>query len=186
MAKPLGEDIRGRKKQTACEMLAQKSFAEISLADIARRAKISKGTLYYHYNSKYDILTEIASDYLDRLARELLAWVDNPEKETSTERLCGFVLQRGVNDEHGNLRVYLVSEAVSGNSEIAASLRAQYAKFRDILSARIAARGGTQPEYAAWLVLTLCDGLMIQCLLNNSDIDIPAFIGRTAELLAAI
>lgn len=186
MAKPLNDNIRDRIMQTAKNLLAQQSFSDISLAIIAKKAKISKGTLYYHYNNKYDILCDIASEYLNKLADELIVWVDNRDKDTSTERLARFVLERGVGDENGNLRIYLISEAVSGNGEVAQKLKDQYRIFKELLAKRIKERGGKDPEYAAWLMLALCDGLMVQTQLKNSELDIPEFIRKTAALVAGL
>lgn len=186
MAKPLNDNIRERILITAKTLLAQQSFSDISLAQIAKKARISKGTLYYHYNNKYDILYDIASEYLNALADELILWVDNRDKDTSTERLARFVLERGVGDENGNLRIYLISEAVSGNGDVAQKLKGQYRIFKELLAKRIAERGGKDPEYTAWLLLAMCDGLMVQNQLENSELDIAEFIKKTAKLVAGI
>ena len=53
MAAPLGTQIRERILESAAALMEERSFFDISLADIARAARISKGTLYYYYNSRY-------------------------------------------------------------------------------------------------------------------------------------
>ena len=47
MAAPLGTQIRERILESAAALMEERSFFDISLADIARAARISKGTLYY-------------------------------------------------------------------------------------------------------------------------------------------
>ena len=48
---------------------------------------MSKGTLYYYYSSKDDILFDVADRYLNGLLDEFLAWADNPAKNTGLPRL---------------------------------------------------------------------------------------------------
>ena len=68
--------------------MEERSFFDISLADIARAARISKGTLYYYYNSRDAILFDLTDRYLQKLSDDLLAWVDNEEKDTSLPACC--------------------------------------------------------------------------------------------------
>ena len=83
MAAPLGTQIRERILESAAALMEERSFFDISLADIARAARISKGTLYYYYNSRDAILFDLTDRYLQKLSDDLLAWVDNEEKDTS-------------------------------------------------------------------------------------------------------
>ena len=82
MAAPLGTQIRERILESAAALMEERSFFDISLADIARAARISKGTLYYYYNSRDAILFDLTDRYLQKLSDDLLAWVDNEEKDT--------------------------------------------------------------------------------------------------------
>ncbi len=49
--------------------------------------------------------------------------------------------------------------------------------FRMLIGEKISERkGDEEAEYYGWLVLTLIDGLMIQSLLNNEEMDLTRFI----------
>ena len=184
MAAPRNENVRDMILDTTALLLRQMDFDQISLSRIAAAAKISKGTIYYYYSNKDDILFDVADRYLNGLMNELLAWVDNRQKDTSLYRLLGFVMERGMGDEFGNLRLYLIGASVSGHDALRERYLALYAQFQQTLASRLAQRApNTDADFLAWLVLVITDGLLVQHQLGT-----PAFAGRgfrqkTAHLL---
>ena len=52
MAAPRNENIREKILSAAEDLLASEKMSDISLADIAKEAGVSKGTLYYYYKNK--------------------------------------------------------------------------------------------------------------------------------------
>ena len=184
MAAPRNDNIKQQILDAASELLRQKAFSDISLADIARQSGVSKGTLYYYYNSKDDILFDVAERYLEHLAQSLLEWTGNPEKDTSLPRLLGYTFERGAFDDSGALRLYLVGAGASGHEAVREKLVERYAYFQRMLAEKLRERGaGEQAEYAAWLVLTVMDGILIQSQLGNPGFDAPGFIKKTVERL---
>ena len=47
------------------ELLREKGFDKMSVADICRRADINRGTFYLHYVDKYDLLDALIDEALD-------------------------------------------------------------------------------------------------------------------------
>lgn len=184
MAAPRNENLKNSILSAALKLLQTTSFGDISLAAIAKQAKLSKGTLYYYYATKDDILLDITDAYLNRLSEDLLAWVDNPEKDTRPERLYHYVLRRGADTESGNLRLYLIGAAVSGDSAVRDRFIDRYRYFRNTLAQRIAARlPDADSGYLAWLLLTVMDGVLVQSQLPNPDFDREDFLQKTVRLL---
>lgn len=184
MAAPLGTQIRERILESAAALMEERSFFDISLADIARAARISKGTLYYYYNSRDAILFDLTDRYLQKLSDDLLVWVDNEEKDTSLPRLLRYTFSRGVYDKSGSMRLFLIAEAVSGKGDVRDKLLEKYAHFKNVLAQKIAARKpGADGEYLAWLTLTVMDGMLVQSQLKNPALDTDAFIEATARLI---
>jgi len=68
-------------KNAVLELLAEKSFDDITIRDLADRANINRGTIYLHYQDKYDLLDKLIEshmrelDAMDEWACEL-DWVD--------------------------------------------------------------------------------------------------------------
>lgn len=187
MAAPRNDNIKQQILNAASALLQQKAFSDISLADIARQSGVSKGTLYYYYNNKEDILFDVAERYLNRLAQSLLEWTGNPQKDTSLPRLLSYAFERGAFDDSGALRLYLIGAGASGHEALREKLVEQYVCFQRMLAEKLRERGaGEQAEYAAWLVLTVMDGILIQSQLGNPRFDAPGFIRKTVERLCAV
>ena len=177
MAAPKHDNVKQQILDAAITLFQERH--DVSLAEIAKEANVSKGTLFYHYRSKAEIYLDIGERYWSRLSNDLLAWVDNREKDTSLPRLVRYTFIRGAFDESGQLRLRLLVESISGEeeSEIRERLNEQYSHFKNILKSRILERApGADGEQLAWLLLTLVDGLMVQSTMQNEGMDVNAFI----------
>lgn len=176
MAAPHNDNIKEKVLKAATELLQEKAFNEVSLMEIARTAGVTKGSVYYYYKTKDDLLYDIADGYLQEMYDRLLEWVEDEKKDTSLPRLLNYVLSFGVEDSAKNLRLHLTVDAISGQEQIREKLIARYRNFRKIIGEKIAERKpDADEEYMGWLVLTVIDGLMIQSLLGNEEIDIKKF-----------
>jgi len=177
MAAPKNDNVKQQILDAAIRLFQEQH--DVSLAEIAKEANVSKGTLFYHYRSKAEIYLDIGDRYWNKLSEDLLAWVDNAAKDTSIPRLVRYTFIRGVFDESGVLRLRLIVEAISGEdgAAIKTRLNEQYVHFKNILKDRIVERlPGADGENLAWLLLTLVDGLMVQNTLQSGNMDISAFI----------
>ena len=94
MAAPRNDNVKEKILDAATGLLDTQTFADISLAEIAAAAGVSKGTLYYYYKNKTDILFDLTNRYLDRQWYELIAWTENKDKDTSVHRLVKYVVER--------------------------------------------------------------------------------------------
>jgi AcrR family transcriptional regulator len=60
----------------ATELFSKKPYHMVVMDDIAKRARVAKGTLYYHFRSKEDIYAALLQDGLDNLLLRLKAETD--------------------------------------------------------------------------------------------------------------
>ena len=68
---------------TAARLFSTKGFVETSMEDVAAAAKISKGSIYYYFINKCDILDHILSTFMDRVLENAghdLRKIDDPEE----------------------------------------------------------------------------------------------------------
>ncbi len=168
MAAPRKDNVREKLLDSAEKLLAERPLADISLAEIARAAGVSKGTLYYHYKTKNEIIFDITDRYLDQQWNDLVRWTEDSNKDTSLHRLVKYVLER--DSTAAELRMQLIYDAMLGNEPIRARLNERYTEFARLLTEKIAERGGEQPaEFLAWLTLLCGEGLNIQRMLGGLD-----------------
>ncbi len=186
MAAPRKEDIRAMILDSTALLLKNTPFDAITLAGIAAAAGISKGTLYYYYNSKDDILFDVCDRELAGLAQDLAVWVGDAQKDTRAMRLVGYILERGTDSAMGNLRLYLIGAAVSGHEALRKKYIERYQQFCAIISKELAARlPQGDAEYLSWLLLTVLDGLLVQRRLDNPNFSAESFIAQTSALVCA-
>ena len=185
MAATRNDNIQDLIVNTTSELLKTVSFSDISLAMIAKQAHISKGTLYYYYPHKDDILFEIIDKYLTQLYEELTIWVNSPKKDTNIRRLLTFVLDRGSGKTFGNLRLYLINEAISGSHSVRQRYIERYRYFQKEIKQLIAERlPAKNAGMLSWVILTLMDGILIQGQLDNPDFNREQFIAFVVDELA--
>lgn len=185
MAAPRKDNVKELILAATERLLETKKLSDISLAEIARAAGVSKGTLYYHYKEKSEILFDITDQYLTEQWNDLVAWTGDASKDTSLDRLVKYVLERDV--ATANMRLHLFYDAMLGNEEIRAKLVGRYRQFAGLIAAKIAERTDKLPaEYLTWLILLLSDGLYIHNTLRDDALDVQGFIAQTARYVKGL
>ena len=113
MAAPRKDNVREKIMDAAETLLQTDNLSDITLAEIAALAGVSKGTLYYHYKDKTEILFGLTDRYLDKQWDELVSWTENKEKDTSIHRLVKYVVERNV--ASAGIRLHLLNAAMHEN-----------------------------------------------------------------------
>ncbi len=68
---------------TAARLFSSKGYVETSMEDVAAAAKISKGSIYYYFSTKDEILDYILSTFMDAVLENAghdLQEIDDPEE----------------------------------------------------------------------------------------------------------
>lgn len=60
-------------KKAVIELMNEKSFDEITIQDIADNANLNRGTIYLHYQDKYDLLDKLIESHMNELG-EMDEW----------------------------------------------------------------------------------------------------------------
>lgn len=157
--------------EVASRLVVAQGVENTSLADIARAANISKGTLYYYYASKSDLIFDIANQHIDRLTRDLLLWIEHTGPDASPETILQVVLETIVKaDFRGRLHHYLVQQALSRDEMLLERFREKYIEWRSLIhSELVRALGEGDFETLAITILAVIDGLILQTLLGLND-----------------
>lgn len=181
----MNDDVQKMILDAAEDLLAQKSLKEVTLAQIADHANVAKGTVYYYYKNKEDILFAIFDRYLADQWKQLNDWTSNTAKDTRLPRLIKYVLARDI-DKTG-IRLHFIFEAADGNEVLRQKLMERYLKFEKEIAAKIQERqDNVDSDYLSWLALMVSDGLIIQKTLGNDQLDTDRFIAETEQYIRQI
>ncbi|MHB8077001.1 TetR/AcrR family transcriptional regulator [Desulfosporosinus fructosivorans] len=170
----------------ASKLIAQKGVKNTSLADISKEVGISKGTLYYYYSTKSDIVYDIADIHLKQITEELLSWIDNIEHNIASEEILRVVFEKiSTAETRGKLHLYLISDAVTSNEPLKQRFREKYKEWRitlenglrKVLKTRTADYG-----VLSSIILAALDGFTIQWMLGVEEIPIDGI----ANLLSKV
>lgn len=184
MAAPRKDDVKSAVLNAAQVLLETGTWGDISLADIAKQSGVSKGTLYYHYKTKGEILFDLANRYLSEQWDDFIRWTENKEKDTSLQRLVKYVMERDI--ASAGLRMHLLCEAQAGDEVLREKLVRRYGEFQRLISEKIAERTNVPADFLTWLVLLVSDGIIVQEAIQNGAFDTQGFIAQGAEYLARL
>lgn len=159
--------MRTRILNTASELMLKKGIQATSVNDIACALGISKGTLYYYYAAKDDIILEIAEENLHQLSNEFHSWAENTKRDASPlEQISQLFGQVLASKKRSQLQLYLLGEALAGKQLLAQRFKNKYEEcLQAVQTALDAALGKIETNNdLARLLLAAMDGLLIQLL----------------------
>lgn len=172
----------------ASTLMTANGIENTSLADIARAAEIAKGTLYYYYASKADLIFDIATQHIQRITDELLAWLATQRDDPAPDlgQILAVVLTTMLQAEvRGRMHFYLLQDALTNNDDIRRRFTVKYHEWMQLLQGQIAdIAPGMDARTAAHILIACIDGLMLQQLLGVEPIpvaDIADFLTQTTE-----
>ena len=167
--------------QAAAKLIIEKGVANTSLADIADEVGISKGTLYYYYASKGELIFDISVRHMEHITNSIIAWIEGRGREESAERVLQMVVETVLKSEtRGYIHFYLIQEALSGNHE---SLRVrftqEYDRWLDLIEQglRLILPENSDYKTMSRILLSSIDGLLLQNLLGVGPIPLE-HVGR--------
>lgn len=76
---------------TAFELFTTQGFSKTSIADIAQKAGVAKGTFYLYFKDKYDLREKIIHYEVEKLFAHALEYSDYREKADFTEKLIAII-----------------------------------------------------------------------------------------------
>lgn len=181
-------NVRQKIIDAATALVMDKGVKGTSLADIANAAGISKGTLFYHFSAKDDLIYELTEKHFDIVTRANLKraeqMTDSPLQEIIKVSLLGILHA----ENRGKLNLYLLQEAVIENPALKKRFADKYVEFQQTMTQFINMVAPILDDEKAAavsrLLVAVLDGLIIQWLLDPSAIpinDMAAVITRIIE-----
>ena len=175
---------------TATGLIRERGIDNTTLADIANAAEISKGTLYYYYASKGDLIFDIAERHIDKMTERIFGWLSRSSSAQNPRTVFRMVMDTVMRSRNrGHIHVYLIKEALTESPHLQARFVAAYARRRAMIQEGLQQVYGSTDEYdtLSRVLLALIDGLVLQRLLGVRDLavdDIAVLIEAAGSAIA--
>ena len=173
MAKKMKIDMRNEILKSVESLISVSGVNSISLKDIAKTCNISKGTLYYYYKTKDEIIFDVIVKHVQELHTEYLDWIERHQHDLTIERFLSVILYKGVKlFNRAKLHIFLVNECIKGNDVLRNKFNELWNEWHKILQVGIkkAFKNEQESEDIAYLLMLIIDGLAIQEVLQNQII----------------
>lgn len=164
-------DTRKRLQQAAYELFYRQGFTRVSVDAIANRAGVTKRTLYYHFDSKDDVIAEVLEVQHLHLMRQFQGWLD-PASDSPSELIGGLFskLEAWADDPEwlgsGFSRITAELADLKGHPARRAASRHK-AAVEAWLGERLAAAGAKEAEELAGQIMVLFEGAMSLALIHG-------------------
>lgn len=173
-------DMRLHILNAASNVISKLGIKEASLKNISQEAGISKGTLYYYYSAKEDIVYDLADRNLRQITEEMIAWVDEVDTNVLPEIILKTLFENILEAEvRAKLHIYLLNDAITGNSSLAEKFEKRYNDWRETLVFgidKVLPKKNGDHASLSYLILALLDGLIIQKMFGTKDIPLDDII----------
>ena len=146
-------------KDALLHLLAEKEYADVTIADLCREAEINRGTFYLHYDNLREVMDELFDDALQNMNGVLVQIGCAPEEKKCGVPLCRFLR------ENKKYRPLFFSDSLHDHviERIAAS-------GWDSFSARMGAQSGFDEEALKAVFFFQLNGCLA---ISKRGIDIP-------------
>lgn len=173
-----GEETRSRILDAAGASFAQHGYDATGVAEICRRAGLSKGAFYHHFSSKQAVFVELLNRWLGELDTQLVAACAGTETTSQAFLQMAGMVGHVFEVAGGQLPIFLeFLNKATRDPEIWVATIAPYRRYRALFSGMIddgIAAGTLQPvdsEIVAQVIVSLAVGLMLQGLLDPHETD---------------
>ena len=150
MSKKLSKQFENNRqiiREITTELFISKGISATSIADIAKEAKLSKGTVSYYYPSKDHLMFEATDYHLTDVTDSLLCWMEKTTQGTPLEDALLSLFGAVFNTEKKcRLHICLVYEAIMGNEAISRMIMDKRAGWLTMVKAGLLKAG-----YSNWL-----------------------------------
>ena len=181
-----GRDNRKKIVDTAIRIIGDKGVEKTSLAEIAREAGLSKGTLYYYFSSKNELIFDIAAVHMEEISSAIFAMIDTDREEVTWEELLTVLLKSLLSSkQRGRFHLYLLREAISGKPSLKMRFQETYYQWFSMINNayKLMGREGFDLDLKARILVAVLDGLIIQALLDIEQTPIDLLVKHFLNLI---
>lgn len=168
--------------KTGALLFAKKSFVEVTVEDVVRKANVSKGAFYHYFSSKEDFYREIikeANSVFERIFQEKISTAspDTPKLKTFIEAVLQFY------QSERNFYIIIQNEI----NKIVAGTHTPFYEFQQKLLSNIKTFAGCDEPFVPYFIMgTLRSAIIYKIQHKVSEEDLMKtvwnFISRALEV----
>jgi AcrR family transcriptional regulator len=165
--------------EAAARLMVQKGIEQTSLSDIANEVGISKGSLYYYYASKDDLIFDITDTHINQISENLFLIIEARKGNTDWKEVLKILFERIIAAEtRGRLHIYLIQQALNGNELVLERFRKKYREWNEMIRNGFDKINPGNGDYGdlSLLIIAALDGVLIQSLLGLQTISADKFV----------
>jgi len=186
----LSHDNNNREKILAAarSLMAEKGIMKTSLADIAREVGISKGTLFYHFASKDDLVNDILADHFTNLVNITQQYLPHHLEDDKPSQVLEMVFNLFISDHDiTRLDLYLLQEGFQGNENINNKFMERKRNWRRYIAEELERsfeiKDPLHLSALSTMLLAMIDGLAIQLLVEPGSVNSNEIALTLAEMI---
>jgi AcrR family transcriptional regulator len=167
--------------EAAARLMVQKGIDQTSLSDIAHEAGMSKGSLYYYYATKDDLIFDITDAHINQISENLFSIIEARKGSADWKDVLKILFERIMAAEtRGRLHLYLIQQALNGNEFMMERFRKKYGEWNVMIRDGFEKIKPGDGDYAnlSLLIVAALDGFLIQSLLGLSTITADEFVNH--------
>jgi AcrR family transcriptional regulator len=178
--------------QSAMELFAQQGFHRTSIDALARKCRLTKGALYWHFRNKKEILAAVVEGVRTNWLREVYFGV---KTEPRALRQLSLILENHARLVERQLPVcsiliLLITEMSRSHRDFQQILRQLYVDWQMLLSSIVAAgkkqgeiRSDADAGQVAYNIINVLHGSVLTCLLQPEAAEAPRMIRNFKKVL---
>jgi AcrR family transcriptional regulator len=173
--------------EAAAQLIRERGIDNTTLADIAVAAGISKGTLYYYYSTKGDLIFDVAERHMTNMTTRIFRWLESSGTDLPPRKVFRMVFDTALHSKsRGLMHIYLIQEALTENPSLKARFVEEYKRWRALIEEGLNRiyRDSADHSAMARVLLYTIDGLIMQRLLGVERLPVDEVAGYFESALA--
>lgn len=183
------DERRGQILEAAMECFIRNGYAHTRVDDIAREAGLSKGGIYFHFNSKREIFDALQDVEIERTMNAVMeAYTSDASAVMKLQQLAyKLVVEFGSNEAHRKFLIVLAEMGIR-NPEVRERVVFSHERYLEAIAEQIRqgiANGEIRevnPDIAALVLKLLMDGIE-QAFALGYNINVEGLIGEGLDVV---
>ena len=168
--------------KTTSRLFCDKGVDVTSFTDISKAVELSKGTIYYYYPSKDDLIFDVAEYHLNEISDSIFSWLEETTEHSSPEdALLNLLTSVFQTEDQCRLHICLVNYSIMGNDVIKNMIREKITKWRAMVDVGLVKAGHSKATTDA--VFMVLDSIVLKRALGILDISEKDYCRYIAKCL---